>query len=83
MSKPDKEYWLDKSHNIKKLIYALYLVCATLIILDFFYEKHGHFEFEHWLGFYAWYGFLSYVGLIFLAKGLRRLLKRNEDYYRD
>ena len=37
--------------------------------------------FENWIGFYGIYGFLSCVGLIFLAKGFRKIVKRPEDYY--
>ena len=48
---------------------------------DFVYHKHVHFDFEAWPGFYAVVGFVSYVGLVFTAKGLRRLLKREEGYY--
>lgn len=79
----DKRYWLDDPGNVNKLVYALYIICALLFAADFFYEKHGHFSFEQWLGFYGWFGFLSYVGLIHVAKGLRRLVKRDEDYYDD
>jgi hypothetical protein len=32
-------------------------------------------------GFYALFGFVAYVALIFLGKGLRALLMRPEDYY--
>ncbi len=47
----DKKYWLDDPRNIKKVVYALYAVCALLLAADFFYEKHAHFEFEKWFGF--------------------------------
>lgn len=77
----DKHYWLDEPRNVNKLVYGLYFICALLFAADFFYHKHGHFDFEQWLGFYGWFGFLSYVGLIYVAKGLRRLVKRREDYY--
>lgn len=78
-----KKYWLDDPRNVDKLAYALYVVCALLFLVDFTYEKHGHFAFEDWIAFYAWYGFLSYVGLIFVSKAFRRLVKRDEDYYGD
>lgn len=79
----DRKYWLDNPRNVDKLVYVLYAVCALLFLVDFAYEKHGHFAFEEWVAFYAWYGFLSYVGLIFVSKAFRRLVKRNEDYYGD
>ena len=79
----DKKRWLDDPRNVDKLVYALYAVCAVLLGFDFVYHKHVHYAFEHWLGFHAWYGFLSYVGLIFAARALRRLVRRDESYYGD
>ena len=42
---------------------------------------HGEFEVEHFYGFFAVYGFISYVFLIFAAKILRKIVMRKEDYY--
>ena len=78
-----KRYWLDNPHNVDKLVYTLYAVCAALFAADFFYRKHVHFGFEDWIGFYGIYGFVSYVSLIFIAKGFRRIVRRREDYYDD
>ncbi|MGA8261610.1 MAG: hypothetical protein WB783_15470 [Arenicellales bacterium] len=77
------KHWLDDPRNVDKLVYALYAACAVLLGLDLVYDKHVHYAFEHWLGFYAWYGFGSYVGLIFVAKAFRRLVRRDEGYYDD
>ncbi len=79
----ERRYWLDDRRNVDRLAYTLYAVCAGLFLADLLYQKHVHFGFEHWVGFHGWYGFLSYVCLIFLAKGLRKLVKRREDYYDD
>jgi hypothetical protein len=79
----DKKYWLDSSSNINKLVYSLYAVCAALILLDFFYHKHINFAFENWVGFFAWYGFIACVALVLVAKQMRKVVKRDEDYYGD
>jgi hypothetical protein len=79
--KDDRRYWLDEKRNVDKVVYALYAVCALLVVADFFYEKHVHLGFERWIGFYGWYGFVACVLLVLAAKGLRVLLKRDEDYY--
>ena len=50
---------------------------------DAFYEKHPEFSVEYLFGFYAIFGFLAYVGLIFAAKGLRKIMKRQDDFYDD
>jgi len=80
----DKQYWLDNPRNVNKIVHGLYLTCALLFAADFFYHKHGHFAFEQWFGFYAWYGFACCVVLVYLAKdALRPTVKRDEDYYDD
>jgi hypothetical protein len=60
---------------------AFYLLLLVLLIIDYFLPKHGHFPWEEAFAFYAVYGFVGCVSLIFVAKGLRRLVKRKEDYY--
>ena len=77
----DKKYWLDKPSNINKIIYVLYASCAGLLLLDFIYHKHTYFQFEHWFGFYAWFGFLAYTAIVMSAKLLRKIIKRQENYY--
>ena len=42
---------------INYIVYAIYAVCAALLLVDVFDHKHGHFAFEEWFGFYAFYGF--------------------------
>jgi hypothetical protein len=78
---PEKTYWLDDTRNVTKIIRVLAALCIGLFLADFFYHKHTHFEFENWIGFYGWYGFLAYCCIVLSAKGLRKLLKRPENYY--
>ena len=63
------------------MIRGLAVICALLLIADAFYEKVTHYAWEQAPGFYALFGFLSCVGLVLVAKGLRRFLMRDEDYY--
>jgi hypothetical protein len=79
--KIDKVYWLDHKRNVDKVFYGLVLICAVLFSADLVYHKHITFPFEGWLGFYAWYGFVCCVSLVLLAKQMRRIVKRREDYY--
>jgi phosphatidylserine synthase len=79
---PEKKYWLDDARNVKKIVHALYLVCALLLLADFGYDKqHTHFELEEWRGFFGLFGLVACVALVLAAKVLRVLLKREEDYY--
>jgi len=80
---PGKKYWLDKPDNVNRLVYVLYAVCAILILLDFLYHKHVNFPFEGWFGFFSWFGFIACVALVLLAKKMRKIVKRDEDYYGD
>ena len=74
-------YWLDHPANVDRLVRAFYAVCAALIAIDVFVPKHGPFSIEHWFGFYGWFGFIACVALVLIAKQLRRVLMRPEDYY--
>ncbi len=84
MTKPDndgKVYWLDDMRNVRKIVWALVIVCAGLFVADALYHKHAYFSAETWFGFYAFYGFFMCVGLVLAAKVMRILLMRDEDYY--
>ncbi len=76
----------DNPANVKRLLYVFYGILVLLIVLDLLLcghaegEEHG-FPWENMPAFFAVYGFVSYVTLIFVAKGLRLLIKRDEDYY--
>lgn len=73
--------WLDNPQNVTRIVHALYFACALLFVADFLYHKHSHFEFENWVGFYGWFGFLSYMFIVLSAKQLRKVLHRKETYY--
>lgn len=76
-----RKYWLDEPKNVKKVIAAVFVVCALLFVADAFYHKHAHFAVEEWFGFYAIYGFVMCVGLVLAAKLMRVFLMRDEEYY--
>lgn len=67
--------------NSGKLSLAIALVCAALAVGDFFYHKHEYFEFAELPLFYPIFGFGVYGFVIIVAKCLRPLIKRPEDYY--
>jgi hypothetical protein len=73
--------WLDDPRNVTRIVYGLAVLCALALAADFFYTKHPHFDIERWPGFYAGYGFVVSVSLVLAAKRLRRVLRRDEDYY--
>ena len=71
----------DNPKNIKRLRNGFFIALVLLLIAEGFVDMHGEFSVEHFYGFYAVYGFISYVLLIFVAKGLRKIIMRKEDYY--
>ena len=71
----------DKPKNVKRFLCGFYVSLVVLLIIDFFIHKHAEFEWEGFPDFYAAYGFISCVLLIFIAKGLRIFIKRDEKYY--
>ena len=74
-------YWLDQPKNISLIVWLLVAICVALFFADAFYHKHSHFEIEHLFGFYGVYGFFVCVALVLIAKWLRTILMRSEDYY--
>ena len=80
MSKPRK-YWLDSSANVSKLYRGLWALGLALLAIDLVLHKHEDFAFAAWIGFYCLFGFLACVVLVLVAKRLRRVLMRAEDYY--
>jgi hypothetical protein len=77
----EKTYWLDSPRNVDRLVHIFYIVCGLLLVIDVFVPKHGPFAIEHVYGFYGVFGFLACVALVLIAKQLRRVLMRPEDYY--
>jgi hypothetical protein len=80
--KPKHELtFLDSPKNRRRVRKYFYISLVLLLALDLFIPKHGHFAWEEAPFFFAAYGFIGCVSLIFIAKVLRLLVKRKEDYY--
>jgi hypothetical protein len=71
----------DRPENVKRFLGFFYVSLVVLLIVDFFIHKHADFQWEGAPDFFAVYGFVSCVGLIFIAKVLRIFIKRDEHYY--
>ena len=76
-----KRYWLDKKANITKIYIALWTIGILLILADFVIHRHEDFKTAELFGFYGAYGFVGCVILVLVAKVLRKIVMRNEDYY--
>jgi len=79
--------YLDDPENVSRLWRRFLVVCAAVAAADvlglvgFVYHRHALLFVEGLPGFYAAWGFVGIVALIFGAKQLRRLVMRPEDYY--
>jgi len=81
MKKKKELSFLDSLENKKKVGKYFYISLLILLIIDFFIPKHGHFPWETAPEFFAVYGFIGCASLVFIAKILRLIVKRKEDYY--
>lgn len=75
------KHLFDNKQNVRRVIYLLYIICTLLLIADFIINRHASHPLETIPGFYPLYGFIGCVLLVIIAKWLRKLIKRSEDYY--
>jgi hypothetical protein len=78
--------WMDKPDTVKRLFTIFYAICAALIAAEVLLlgaeNAHPH-PLEERMRFlvYPIYGFVSFWFLVLVAKPMRKLLIRPEDYY--
>ncbi len=76
-----KTHLFDKRKNVKRLIYALFAVSAVSLVAEFFVSRYVDHPWESLFGFYGLYGFVACVILVLVAKEMRKVLMRRDDYY--
>lgn len=80
---PETDHWLVRPRTIRWLWTCFIVVLALLVALQLVIKVKGYFGIDGWIGFGAVFGFLSCVGMVLVAKGLGRFLKRKENFYDD
>ena len=86
---PEKKRFLDDPANVDRLWRGFVVACAAVAaidllgLLDVIWHRHVNLFVEGLPGFYPLWGFLGISLLIVLAKKLRTVVKRPEDYYDD
>lgn len=75
------DHFLTRPATVRRLWIGFVAVLAVLVLLDLAVDHHPTFALESIFGFGAWFGFLSCVVLIGIAKGLGVILKRPDTYY--
>jgi cation transporter-like permease len=81
MSEPSDTGWADRPGVQLLLRIALYVACVGLIVAEFLIHRHAYNRVEAIPLLYAMYGFAALLVAVTIARGLRRLLKRDEDFY--
>ncbi|QDV08819.1 hypothetical protein Poly30_43740 [Planctomycetes bacterium Poly30] len=66
---------------VARLIRVFFVLSALLFLADFFVDRKIHQPAEKIPGFYAIYGFIGCVVLVLVAKQMRKVVMRDEDYY--
>ena len=75
------DHWLVRPGTIRRLWIGSYAVLALTVVAQFFIPVKGTFGIDGWIGFGALFGFGSCVAMVFAAKALGWILKRDESYF--
>lgn len=73
--------WAEQPENRRRIRWLLYAICGALLALEGVIYRHATHSLEQTPAFYAFYGFAALIFAVLAAKGLRRLVRRSEDYY--
>lgn len=77
------EHWLRRPSSIRLMWRGGIALLAGVALLDLVVKPYGYFGIDGTFGFYSWYGLLTCVAMVVIAKGLGIFLKRPDDYYDD
>ena len=79
----DPAGWTDRPKSVRLFFRIFYVICLALLVTEFVIARHSEHPhpWEDTLLFYPIAGFVSFWGLVIVAKGMRKLLIRPEDYY--
>ena len=83
MTGPEEKHWLVRPNIVSLLRRSSLVVLALLVIADFFVHGHPYFRIDGTFGFHAWFGLVTCVAMVLVAKVLGVFLKREDTYYDD
>ena len=73
--------WADSPRRVEWVVRALMVLCALLVLFELVWHRHAYVPGESMFGYHAIVGFFAFMWIVLGAKGLRRLIRRDEDYY--
>jgi hypothetical protein len=74
-------HWLVRPDTIRKLWWLFIGILALTVIAGFLVDMHPHFAVENTPGFFAWFGFITCVAMVFFSKLVGVFLKRSDTHY--
>lgn len=70
-----------------KAFLSLLVVFAALLLLEIplliSHARHGYFKIDGWFAFYAVLGLVSCFLVVFVARGIGKLIRREDSHYGD
>ena len=81
MPEEENTHVFDNPRNVKRVVYALLTACSISFLAELFVHRHLDHPWESLFDFYSFYGFFACVMLVLIAKAMRGILMRSEDYY--
>lgn len=71
----------DDPKNVDRFVNGFYVCCVVLVLLEVVIHRHEYHPWESLPAFHALYGFGACWILVVIAKQMRKVLMRDEDYY--
>jgi hypothetical protein len=77
----EKKHFFESPENVRRFFLTFYVLCGISVVSEFFVDRVTHHPWEPVFGFYGLWGFASFWFLVLVAKQMRKVLIRPEDYY--
>ncbi|UCC55619.1 MAG: hypothetical protein JSU75_09685 [Gammaproteobacteria bacterium] len=76
-----RPHWLLRHGTIRLLWIVFACVLLLTVLAGLVMDVHGYFGIDGTFAFNAWYGFVTCVGMVVIAKLIGRFLHRKDSYY--
>ncbi|WP_300529619.1 hypothetical protein [Maricaulis sp.] len=74
--------WLDAPWLKSAMIWVFGVLALAFAAVDLFHHRHEYVPFAETYGFYAWWGFASFVAAVMIGWfGIRKFLGREENFW--
>jgi len=77
----NEKHWLVRKKTIVLLWRVGLMILFLLVMADFFVHAHPYFGIDGSFGFYSWFGLITCIAMVLVAKALAIFLKRKDTYY--